>query len=163
MKHVDSHCTCGRRGTWWHGCAKKWYELDCFITNIPITPGSWSRLNTFTMDGADHMPATKASRIKKFEEKEKEEEVWRRIRWDKTRGGSQWAGDKKEEYRVALEERVEEMDETASCKELAGTMRQPRMKSAENSRDQVTYHSHSKVRRGQLLQDPRMQKSAKRD
>ena len=43
----------------------------------------------------------------------------KRIRWDKTRGGSQWAEDKKEEYRVALEERVEEMDETPSWKELA--------------------------------------------
>ena len=124
LKHVDSHCTCGRRGTWWHGFAKKWYELDCFITNIPITPGRWSRLNTFTMDGADHRgkdimlklemrPETKASRIKKFEEKEKEEQDRRRIRWDETRGRSQWAEDKKEEYRVALE------DETPSWKELA--------------------------------------------
>ena len=47
------HCTCGRRGTWCPGFAKKWYELDCFISNIQITPGRWSRLNTFTMDGAD--------------------------------------------------------------------------------------------------------------
>ena len=100
------------------------------MSNIPITPGTWSRLNTFTMDGADHRgkdimlqlemrPETKARRIKKKEEKEKEEQKRKRIHWDKTREGSQWAEDKKEEYRVMLEERVEEMDETPSWKELA--------------------------------------------
>ena len=180
LKHVDSHCTCGRRGTWWHGCAKKWYELDCFSTNIPITPGRWSKLNTFTMDGADHRgkdimlqlemrPATKARRIKKFEEKEKEEQVRRRIRWDKTRGGSQWAEDKKKEYRVALEERIEEMEKTPNWKELAeasddnrgGNLRKTAhtMPGKHEARDS----SHSKVRREQLLQGPRMQRSAKRD
>ena len=95
LKHVDSNCTCGRIGTWWHGYAKKWYELDCFITNIPITPGRWSQLNTFVMDGADHRgkdimlqlevrPETKA-RIKKSEERENEEQMKKRIRWDNQR------------------------------------------------------------------------------
>ena len=34
--------------------SKKWYELDCFITNFSITPGRWSQLDTITVDGADY-------------------------------------------------------------------------------------------------------------
>ena len=56
--------------------------------------------------------------MRRLEVNKKEEQTRKRIRWNKTRGGSQWAEDKKEEYRVALEEKVEELEEAPSWKEL---------------------------------------------
>mmetsp|Transcript_73708 Transcript_73708/g.208752 ORF Transcript_73708/g.208752 Transcript_73708/m.208752 type:complete len:1462 (+) Transcript_73708:383-4768(+) len=54
LTHVDSHLACKRRGTWWNGVAKKWYENDVFVSSIAFQRHNWRQLRTVDIFGCDH-------------------------------------------------------------------------------------------------------------